>query len=285
MHAEEFRSDGPDFICIGMQKAATGWLYDQLHGHTGFWMPPIKELHYFDRPYPDLGNAGKVARLKRRAARRGDPDDKGSAFLGAAFEAFTEPTARTPYAAMFGPAGNLLTGDVTPGYSTLPPTKIAMLANWFPQVKIVLLVRDPVERFWSALCMLWRRGEFDRQALDDAGQLRAFLALPRVAKRSFPTTIAERWRDAFGGERFRVFFFDDIAADPTAARAGILSYLAPAQGEANVAAEANAKAGKLKLELTSSTRAVLAEMFAEELVRCRAMFGGPAIAWCERYGL
>ena len=40
---------GPDFICIGAQKAGTRWLFDQLAFHPGFWMPPIKELHYLNQ--------------------------------------------------------------------------------------------------------------------------------------------------------------------------------------------------------------------------------------------
>ena len=38
----------PDFICLGMQRSGTKWLYDQLNSHSHFWMPPIKELHFFD---------------------------------------------------------------------------------------------------------------------------------------------------------------------------------------------------------------------------------------------
>lgn len=41
-------ANGPDFLCVGAQKAGTQWLYDQLQHHPDFWMPPIKELHYFD---------------------------------------------------------------------------------------------------------------------------------------------------------------------------------------------------------------------------------------------
>ena len=37
---------GPEFLCIGMQKAATRWLYDQLRSHIDVWMPPIKEFHF-----------------------------------------------------------------------------------------------------------------------------------------------------------------------------------------------------------------------------------------------
>jgi hypothetical protein len=52
--------DGPDFICVGAQKAGTQWLYDQLAWHPAFWMPPVKELHYLDR--------GSFARHRRAAA-------------------------------------------------------------------------------------------------------------------------------------------------------------------------------------------------------------------------
>src|SRR5438045_2764086 len=45
----ELAGGGPDFFCIGAQKAGTGWLYEQLRSHRDFWMPPMKELHYFDR--------------------------------------------------------------------------------------------------------------------------------------------------------------------------------------------------------------------------------------------
>src|SRR5215471_17299234 len=40
---------GPDFLCVGAHKAGTTWLYRQLDSHPDFWMPPVKELHYFDQ--------------------------------------------------------------------------------------------------------------------------------------------------------------------------------------------------------------------------------------------
>src|SRR5262245_10957802 len=40
----------PDFLCVGAQKGGTTWLYWQLDSHPDFWMPPVKELHYFDKP-------------------------------------------------------------------------------------------------------------------------------------------------------------------------------------------------------------------------------------------
>ncbi|AHY45759.1 Hypothetical Protein RradSPS_0476 [Rubrobacter radiotolerans] len=39
----------PHFIGIGAQKAGTTWLDRNLECHPGIWMPPRKEIHYFDR--------------------------------------------------------------------------------------------------------------------------------------------------------------------------------------------------------------------------------------------
>ena len=37
-----------DFMGIGAQKAATTWLAQNLRQHPDVWIPPRKELHYFD---------------------------------------------------------------------------------------------------------------------------------------------------------------------------------------------------------------------------------------------
>ncbi len=47
-----------------MQKAGTGWAYDQLQYHPDFWMPPLKEIHYLDRDAPTFGNARRQARAR-----------------------------------------------------------------------------------------------------------------------------------------------------------------------------------------------------------------------------
>ena len=41
-------SKGPDFLVIGAQRAGTTWLHRVLRQHPALWLPPVKELHYFD---------------------------------------------------------------------------------------------------------------------------------------------------------------------------------------------------------------------------------------------
>ena len=38
----------PGFIGIGMERAGTSWLFTQLASHPDIWVPPLKEIHYFD---------------------------------------------------------------------------------------------------------------------------------------------------------------------------------------------------------------------------------------------
>ena len=62
------------------------------------------------------------------------------------------------YGQLFAPKGSSMTGDITPGYSTLQDELVSDIARAFPNLRIVFLIRDPVERFWSQLAMRIRHG-------------------------------------------------------------------------------------------------------------------------------
>ena len=42
----------PNFLIIGAQKAGTTWLDRNLREHPKIWLPPEKEIHFFDLPRP-----------------------------------------------------------------------------------------------------------------------------------------------------------------------------------------------------------------------------------------
>ena len=45
-----------------------------------------------------------------------------------------------------------LSGDISPAYSTLSDEIIQRVVNYFPNLKVIFLARDPVERAWSPSC-------------------------------------------------------------------------------------------------------------------------------------
>jgi hypothetical protein len=288
------RPDGPDFLGIGMMKAATGWLYDQLQFHPDFWMPPFKEFHYFDKPFPspamlELRRAALEDLPGLNARRRGKTmrplDARDLDFLDRVAACQGQPREVERYAGLFSPKGRLLTGDVTPAFSTLTAEQIAPLAGRFASTRAVLVVRDPVERMWSQITVtaMAKTGGID--ALAEVESVRRLMRLVQVQSRSRPVEILGKWREAFGMDRVGVFFFEDVAERPQAAIADIVRFLGadPEKGGQAVPAGFNRKSSHPRAVMTPEIQRLLVDDLADELQRCAAVFGARGAAWLSRY--
>jgi hypothetical protein len=290
------RIEGPDFICIGMPKAGTGWLFDQLQYHPDFWMPPIKELHYLDRRYPKLKVAARQLRRSSERVAKLDHGRGSRPWLERDFQFIRElassgngqPMDIERYVRLFRYKGEMLSGDISPGYSRLREDVILQVAAQLPRTKILLLVRDPIARVWSSLSMSHRHGKFDRTLLDDSEQFRLFLRTSKlVQQRSYATTIIARWARLAPTVQFHAFQFDLLEQKPEKARREILAYLGadPEKGSGQLPPDHNRKANSEKLPMSNSIRAVMIEEFGEEVLACARVLGGAAREWGERYGL
>lgn len=288
-------SDGPDFICIGMAKAGTSWLYEQLSGHPDFWMPRVKELQYLNHRVPRLPNVEKHLRqLERRADRRKPmrPGKRGNdarqrAFLTDAKALIGEPMDIARYAALFRHKEQRLSGDISPPYASLSDEVVSAIAERLPDLKVVLLVREPLERAWSSISMNHRRGRFDAGLLEDAKAFRLHFQEHRSDDRLFPTRIVERWAKCAPKLPFRYFFFDDISADAQKVRRDVLQFLGadPEKESGELPADYNRKANAPKLPLSDSIKAVLLDHFGKEIKACGEILGGSAKNWASRYGI
>ncbi len=274
----------PNFICIGAQKGGTGWLYEQLRAHPDFWMPPVKELHYFDREWrkPRPGTENRFEKALSQAA-----DERDRTFLTRAAELFRHPEISfLNYAALFGSAGQLITGDVTPGYSILPEECVELVMSRFPQVQIIFLARDPVERAWSQLSMWIRHGRLERFDPTNAEAVMQNMSHPDVLSRSFPSRIVALWKRFVPESQFHLFFFDDLKRAPDEVRQSVIERLGgdPAKASGKLPASYNAKARLEKMPLMDTIRQRLAKFFREELIASAKELGGPAREWPAKYG-
>jgi hypothetical protein len=266
----------PDFLCIGSQKGGTSWLYRQLALHPDFWMPPIKEIHYFD----------KLSRNKRLSIPR-RRDERDVRFL----ESLNRLSARPDidlenYGRLFIYKGSLLSGDISPGYSTLSEEIIQRIVNYFPNLKVIFLARDPVERAWSQLSMGVRLGRISRFDVTDTDAVIRNLQSPGVSSRSYPSKIVARWRRYVHPNLFRLYFFDDLERSSAELRGSILYFLGgdPNKPSGRLRPDHNSSAGKEKLQLTDKVRSCVAHFFKDELLACARELGGPAKGWPARYG-
>jgi sulfotransferase family protein len=288
------RHNGPDFLCIGMPKAGTGWLFDQLSAHPDFWMPPIKEFHYLDKPFPALRSAtDRLVRFEQlsRPWRKGTGrahrfDERDLAFLKAASAAGGKRRDLDIYASLFDHKGDKLSGDITPRYAVLGDAMIAKVGERLPDTKVVLIVRDPVSRALSRISMSHRNGNFDDAVLADGeAPVKLLESASYLQDRSSPTAILDAWKRCAPDMNLRYFFFDDLATRAEKLHAEIVAFLgADPSKPVPISIAENRKRKTPKLEFDEKAVRIVAEHYRDELRACKIL-GGPAEGWAAKYGV
>src|SRR4026209_1222704 len=273
-----FEADGaqPDFLCVGAQKGGTSWLFHQLTLHPDFWMPPVKEVHYFD----------SMSRVERKNPPR-CKDERDQWFMARLAELSALPYIDLDtYSELFAAKKKLLSGDITPAYSMLNDELIEKIAGYFPNLNVIFLARDPVDRAWSQLSMGVRLGNIPAFDSTNPAEVLRNLLSPGVFFRSYPSKSVKRWRRYVHPDLFRIYFFDDLKENPVEMRRSILSFLGadPGKQSGSLKADYNGQGGKEKLPLTDKVRACVAQFFEHELKACAVELGGRAKSWPERYG-
>ncbi len=115
------RASGPDFLCIGQQKAGTQWLYDMLQFQPEFWVTPVKELHFLNKRFRIKVIQKQYSRLaenfdnineRRVTNTRRSLDQRDMQFFEHAVTYDENHASLEWYRGLFAPKGTLLSGDV-----------------------------------------------------------------------------------------------------------------------------------------------------------------------------
>ena len=283
----------PDFLCIGMQKGGTRWIYDAMSQMPGALMPPIKEFNHFAAMFGHKGSAYDVGKEFRRQVRKLDqthahvPGDLRAQFR-IAVERYVASGSHEDYLSLFGMSKGLVTGDVSPAYSLLTESEVHAVRAVVPEARIVLTVRHPVSRAWSHFNMhlrlkLKREGvekdriqvEIVKRARPDA--FRAFLQTDRVRALSQSSRVYDRWQQVFGN--VVVLDFNEIVSDPTAVAARLSQGLVGKPMREDEAPQiVNAKEKAAKARMLPRHAQIAYTHFADEISRCRDRFAFAA-AW------
>jgi hypothetical protein len=255
----------PDYLIAGGQRCGTTSLQKYLIQHPGITPPGVlKGIHYFDMHY-----------------------DKGLRWYQSHF-----PT-RMARARKERSGGMLLTGEASPYYMFHPmiPERIAAAV---PDAKIVVLVRDPVERAYSHYLHEARRGFEDLTFEGALDAEEARLAGEEARMRQDPAYVSfehqhhsyiarGRYMDQLENmmkhipqEQILVLTSDDLFGDSAATYHRVLEFLElpPFTPEGFTAQNANVYTDPL----TPETRRRLADAFAEPNQRLEA-FIGRSLTW------
>ena len=146
----------PDFLIAGVPKAGTTALHAALTRHPDLFLSPIKEPKFFltDGPPPTRGGPGDALTYREHVWQR----DRYEALFDAA-----PPGARR--------------GEATPLY-LYDADAMARIRALIPDVKLIMVIRDPVERAHSNWTHLWSaglepEGDFLRACAEEPGRIAA----------------------------------------------------------------------------------------------------------------
>jgi hypothetical protein len=197
----------PTFICVGAGKAGTTWLWDMLRRHPDVFLPQEKELHWFnDISYdgPDVRNPNHAKPL--------------SWYLGFFREA----------------RPGQVCGEISPSY-LWSDTAPELIHRFDPAMRILVILRDPVERLFSSYLFGRQVGQIGAISFEEA--LERF---PHLLERAPACRSVERYLDLFGRAQVHVVLYDDVVADPAGVVRGVQRFIGvPEQVPADVSSRRN----------------------------------------------
>jgi hypothetical protein len=283
----------PSFLGIGAQKSGTTWLHAMLSSHPGLWLPHRKELHYFDQKYPakraqsghrPRPGRGLIVRRIIGRARRVQAADVLRRFATTSWRNlswdlryFFGGWNDDWYESLFDGAGSRLAGEITPAYSCLESQAIARVKILLPDVKLLLLLRDPVERAWSHAKM-----EIGTGAGADADFITHFSGSASRQRGDYVGMI-DRWTRYYDPAQLFIGFYDDIQRNPVDLLERIFRFLRVDASPSSIphSARMAVNAGS-RDPIPLHLHRHLANIYAPDLAQLADRFGGYPDIWYER---
>ena len=191
MPSNEHHADLPTFIGIGGMRCGTTWLHSVLQSNPDVFVSQQKELHFFHRMLLE----------------------KDLAWYREQFRVDGEPVEQA------------VRGEISPSYSMLSRPTLERIRELLPGIRLVLTIRNPVERCWSHF--LLEASGYKRGRVDDipTGRALRHFERRRVRARSDYPRMIRNYRAVFGKEALLIQKFDELSIDPDRFLANILEHI------------------------------------------------------------
>jgi len=227
----------PEVLCIGPTKTGTSWLYANLRRHPQVWVPPIKELHFLIQSDWASSHSIKNALLSSRSdyhnARKQVRKKIWRSFSLSKADTLFDHQMRWLlnfalgqrsykwYSGLF-PVTLKLCADISPHSYRLQEEKIRNHQAYNPKTKIIIIVRNPIDRVWSLARMkLCRKHGRRVDQVDHAEFISVFDKVYKFWVPYLQTSVL--WQSYF--DDVHVTFYDRLAENPTAFFAEICAFL------------------------------------------------------------
>ena len=231
----------PDFLIIGAPKCGTSWLRVALAEHPEIIMVQ-EEIEFF--PHPILKSLDWYIRHFA----------EDSPFLDVRNAAY-----RKPYE-------NCIIGEKSARYCAMPEERVKLVHRLLPNARLVLMVRDPVERHWAhAKQHFTKRG----QNIENLPKDVVFRLFKRTKLLSEFSKMQKTWSRVYGVENLLIIRQEDALAEPLDIARRVLAHLdisADFDHQHTKRLYKKVNAGP-SVSMPSDVRDFLENLFAEERAR------------------
>lgn len=201
----------PNFLIIGAQKAGTTSLYFYLKRHPQIYMSADKEPHFF-------------------AYRGGIPKFRGPLASGSKYWR-TRTTSLEAYERLFdGVTTEKAIGEASTYYLCVPETARA-IRHHIPDVKLIAILRNPVDRAFSNFRHCVKLGfepliNFQEALQEEDKRMRDNWGIEwYYRQKSLYYNQMKRYYDTFDRNQIKTYLTEDLAADPIAVLRDIFRFL------------------------------------------------------------
>lgn len=201
------------FIGIGVAKAGTSWLGEYFKTHPEICFSPVKEIHYFDSLF--LNNLEKIATKRIRSIQNKTSklkiETKQSTLFSLQQNCFliqmlSTPSAYHKYFDWLKKKEEKICGEITPEYSLLGLKGFKSIKKLLNNPKIILILRNPVERQWSQVRF---HGKFEPKISFDDYFIESF-KLKRFVLWSSYQVLIKRLYSIFRKQDVHIIFYEDL---------------------------------------------------------------------------
>lgn len=220
----------PEFLGIGAQKAGTSWLYSNLRKHPDLWLPPIKELHYFNyRQNNYLQRRIDKIKNKRwqnilKAQLKEGISNKNFEHIRWVFKYFLSIQNDSWYASLFEPGREKVAGEITPDYASLNKDSVKHIYEVMPDLKIIFMLRNPIERAWSYTFSHIKKDGEEIDSLSVSALIDRCTSSYSRSRGNYQKTL-KIWQSYYPENQFFIGFFEEIKENPVDLLYKISSFL------------------------------------------------------------
>jgi hypothetical protein len=255
----------PDFLIVGPQRTGTTWLHAHLRFHPEIFLAEPKELFFFSSLKTPHSSRYESNELEWYLRFFRDPWWRYLAKTGITL---------WRYRRLYRPR---VRGEATASYSVLDPDVIADIAALRPDIKVIMMIRNPIDRAWSHAKKDLARNRERRVGDVSPSEFERFFTDPYQRRCAQYADNCDNWAGYLQPGHLFIRQFDDVKGHPQQLLLDTMTFLGVTSDRRYIGDDVRRSVNPTETNAVPDRyRDFLADLFRDDIAKCRERFG---VSW------